>query len=523
MLIYLIKSSACLAILMLFYKLCLEKTSAHHFKRFYLLAIVLVSVAIPFITFTSYVEVENTFTQPYIETDLSIIIHEPTFWEAYSPKLFWGIYLLGVAVFMVRFIKNLFDIFETIKANPKYKNASFINVLVMDLLHPHTFFNYIFINRNKFENHQIPTEVLLHEQTHAKQKHGIDILFIELLQIIFWFNPILYLLKKDIKLNHEFLADQSVINQGYNTKHYQQLLLAYSSHAADTPLANAINYSLIKKRFTVMKTKTSKVNLWIRGLIVFPLLAMLIYSFSDKIVLPQPNQSETPNHLFKSDSLNRTPTCFITIIDDETISLNGKKYSLQNFDNHLKNFLKPLPPEQKEKLTSFIVHGPNDNKTLKTVNIILRKHNLLKINTKQEVNTTQQKATPEQIAQYNKLVKKFNSLPAGSRIITIKDKNRLEEIYNLMTFEQKRNSEIFPNFNTVMPVPVNPNQEKATPEQISEYNKLATKYNNLTVEKRIYKMKDVVHIKYLYSLMNKAQKANAKPFPYFPPPPPKSE
>lgn len=131
----------------------------------------------------------------------------------------------------------------------------------------------------------------MHEQVHAKQKHALDILFIELLQIAFWFNPLLYLIKKDIKLNHEFLADQAVINKGTNTKHYQQLLLAFSSNTSHNQLANAINYSLIKKRFTVMKTKTSKTIIWFRSLIILPLLAILIYSFSIKHYVEYDNYS----------------------------------------------------------------------------------------------------------------------------------------------------------------------------------------------------------------------------------------
>ncbi|MFV9549925.1 M56 family metallopeptidase [Algibacter sp. PT7-4] len=283
MLLYLLKSSACLAIFMVFYKLLLEKTSAHTFKRFYLIGSILISISIPLITLTSYTD--NLVTNKMVSKNLNLIIAEApetSYLLNYLPTVIWCIYLLGVAILLVRFIKNLYKTLQKIKSNPLHRNQKFINVLLQDLVFPHTFFNYIFLNKNKFENHLIPTEVILHEQAHANQKHTIDILFIEILQIVFWFNPLLYFVKKDIKLNHEFLADSKVINSGFNTKNYQQLLLAFSSNAVDNPLANAINYSLIKKRFTVMKTKTSKTIIWFRSLILLPLLAILIYSFSSK-------------------------------------------------------------------------------------------------------------------------------------------------------------------------------------------------------------------------------------------------
>jgi beta-lactamase regulating signal transducer with metallopeptidase domain len=382
MLLILLKSSACLAIFMLFYKFCLEKTSVHTFKRFYLLVAILISISIPFITYTEYVEVQkfNLSTSSEVNIIQNSDIALTTSYQDYIPNFLWSIYALGVMVFSFRFFKNLHQLFQRIKSNPKFKNQNYINVLLHDLIHPHTFFNYIFLNKTKYEHNQIPHEVILHEQTHAKQKHALDILFIEVLQIVFWFNPLLYFIKKDIKLNHEFLADQAVINTGFNTKTYQQLLLAYSSNATDNPLANAINFSLIKKRFTVMKTKTSKTALWLRSLILLPLLVITLYSFSEKIII------------------------------------------------------------EKEIKSSIVI---------------------------------QQKATPEQIAEYNKLAKKYNAQPENQRIIKLKDINRLEYLYNLMSKTQKANAESFPNCPPPPPPP---------PVQIVDTNKASGEFLKIKAE-----------------------------------------
>ncbi len=296
MLLLILKSSACLAFFMLFYKVCLEKQSAHIFKRYYLLGAILVSIMIPFITFTQYIEAtpiaEPVFFQPTEFTEN--IISETTSWQAYIPIVLWIGYAIGLILFGLRFVANLNTILLKIKVNPKFKHLSFINVLLEDVIPPHTFFNYIFLNKKSYEYNLIPEEVLIHEQTHAKQKHALDILIIEVLQIIFWFNPLIYLIKKDIKLNHEFLADQAVIDTGIDPILYKETLLAFSSNATEHQLANAINYSSIKKRFTVMKTQTSKTALGLRTLIILPLLAILIYSFSSKETVERTETSLQP-------------------------------------------------------------------------------------------------------------------------------------------------------------------------------------------------------------------------------------
>ena len=142
----------------------------------------------------------------------------------------------------------------------------------------------------------------MHEEAHAVQKHSLDVLFIEVLQIIFWFNPLIYLTKHSIKLNHEFLADDAVLNHGVSTSDYGKILLDYSqpnfknkSLPMSIGMASSINYSSIKKRFTVMKKNTSKKSVWLRSLFFLPLVAALIYGFSNKEtveVVVQSNQNK---------------------------------------------------------------------------------------------------------------------------------------------------------------------------------------------------------------------------------------
>ena len=357
MLVYIIKSSACLAVFLLIYKLLLEKENMHVFKRFYLLASILVSFGIPFITFTQYIEIPLNINNTVISNPSLTPLNSVEASVNYVPYILWSIYFLGVLIFSLKFIFNLSSILRKIKQNPKLKTQKSTNVLLQELIVPHTFLSYIFLNKSRYENQLIPEEVLIHEEVHAVQKHSLDILFIELFQIILWFNPLIYMLKKTVKLNHEFLADQEVIKQGVTLSKYQQILLAFSSNALEPQLATAINYSFIKKRFTVMKTQTSKKTIWLRSLVLLPILALLIFSFSTKKVIEK--EIKTNNELTK---------------------------------------------------------------------------------------VIQQKASIEELAEYNKLAKKYNAQPKNDRVIKLNDVKRLEYLFNKMSKEQKASAEPFPNF-----------------------------------------------------------------------------
>jgi len=350
MLDYLLKSGGCLLVFYLFYVLFLEKENMHVYKRIYLLSIIVVSFIIPLVTFTNYVEVVEQI-QPMIATDVvtEFPIITATEQQNYLPIILWSIYSLGVLLFGLKFIKNSLEIVNKIKSNPKEKKGETTSVLLNEDIVPHTFFNFIFYNEKKYTTHQIPNEVVLHEETHARQKHSIDVLLLEFLKVVFWFNPIVHLLNKAVKLNHEFLADQAVLNGGANTKIYQQTLLAYSSNASQLPLAHAINYSSIKKRFTVMKTHTSKKKIWIRSFVLLPVVALLLFSFSTAV--------------------------------------------------------------------------------------------------------QQEKATPQQVIEYNTLAKKYNEQPKKGMVVKLKEVNRIEYLYKLMTPFQRNKAVKYPNFPPPPPAP----------------------------------------------------------------------
>lgn len=447
--LYILKSSACLAIFMLFYKLVLETTSAHTFKRFYLLSSLLLAFSIPLITFTEYVEpVAIEFSE--IAYDVPIINERPVQESVnYWPTVLWIIYGLGVLIFLVKFWYNLSSIISRIQNNPKQKSGGLINVLVQNLKIPHTFFSYIFLNKSKFESSDIPKEVLIHEQTHAYQKHSIDVLILELLQILLWFNPLIYLLKKDVKLNHEYLADRAVLQNEISPSAYQTTLLAFSSNAYNQELANAFNYSSIKKRFTVMKKKTPKQKIWLRSLMLLPLISITLYGFSGKKVVEKESIMTIHD---KPSYLKDNPVLEVSFNPDK-FQLNGVATSMSELK---KDFIEATGNEQSD-LDIKAVGGLK--MTIITEIMAQLKGHLLKINLDGQAyiiedNMTsdmQEKATKEQVAEYNAWAKKLNAKLKEAQngrseypIVKQKDVQKYIDIYSIMSDEQRKNSEPMP-------------------------------------------------------------------------------
>ncbi|WP_439127504.1 M56 family metallopeptidase [Polaribacter sp.] len=362
MITYFLKSAACLALLLFFYHLVLEKEKMHTFNRYYLLFGVLVSFLIPFATITitavpeTAVILENEIVAPIIIEDFTPIAIEET--PINYTKYLIGMYLLVSAILLFRFGRNLYKIIKKIKINQQVKQANATFVLVDDEILPHTFWNAIFINKTAYFNDEIEKELFTHELTHVTQKHTIDVLLIEVLQIVFWINPLFIFLKKAIQLNHEFLADSTVINTHKNTFQYQHLLVNKAAWNNEYYLASNLNYSLTKKRLKMMTTQSSKSIIWIKKLAVMPLLAVFVFLFAERVeaqekqeiieIIEEPISEQ--KSLTKSEIYKKYVYRNLTI---QTKDKNGKyvskKYS-ELSDKEKARLIPPPPLKLKKKL-----------------------------------------------------------------------------------------------------------------------------------------------------------------------------
>ncbi|WP_320054569.1 M56 family metallopeptidase [uncultured Acetobacteroides sp.] len=288
---FLLKSTLLMVLLLGVYLLFLGREKMHRFSRYYLLAALLFSLVAPFITF----ETEQTVIPmlPTIAVDrvveatvdpalnvpatVPVVVDQPTGldWQ----MLLWGAYLTVSAVFLVRFVLNLTSIIRRARVGDRKPFAEATLVLMDEPSSPFSFLRYIFVSAKDYQQGAIGPELLTHELTHVRQRHTLDVLLVELLQVVLWFNPLVYLYKRAIRTNHEFLADEHVIEHHQNVKHYQHLLLDTIFRKNTPSLVSNIGFSLTKKRLIMMTKKTSKRKLLALKLAVVPLVALAVFVF----------------------------------------------------------------------------------------------------------------------------------------------------------------------------------------------------------------------------------------------------
>ena len=283
---YLVKLTICLAVVWLFYHLILRKLTFYNSNRWYLLGYTLLSFFIPFVNISSLVDNKpNEFIQ------LVPSVHQyTTEWEAATncPAPLWstgydkwdfvafGVIIIAGILF-VRFAISFLS-FLRIQRNAKLISNDGVKIYqVNEDIIPFSFGNSIFINSNLHTESELP-EIVRHEFVHVRQKHTIDIVWAEMLCIINWYNPFAWLLKRSIRQNLEFIADNKVIGNGIDKKQYQYLLLKVIGNRQFS-IATQFNFSSLKKRIVMMnKSKSAKRQLG-RFLFLVPVLAIILLSF----------------------------------------------------------------------------------------------------------------------------------------------------------------------------------------------------------------------------------------------------
>jgi len=271
--------------------LLLKNIKTFNFNRFYLLFAVIFSFIIPFIQIPTDINVAvNQSIQDYSSSINNINVQGTIEKEQLNnvfnlQNILFAVYTIISTILLIRFVFNLFKITNTIKNSKIVANTVPHIILSTEKTLPYSFLNYIIVNKTEFENGKIDDSLISHEQAHCKQYHSIDIFFLELLKIIFWFNPVIWIIKKEIQLNHEYLADNKVLKTK-NIKDYQNILLNLVFRNNSTYLASNFNYSLTKKRLIMMTKNNSLVKSIVRRIAIVPLVFLLAVTltFSQKTI-----------------------------------------------------------------------------------------------------------------------------------------------------------------------------------------------------------------------------------------------
>ena len=279
---YLLKASAVLIIFYVSYKLFLQRETFFQSNRWFLLSGLILALSIPLVVIPIYIEYTPVQTSAFTYTNTTNIplatIEETPF--NYLQLLIWS-YGFGVLFFFGKLIIEFISL-KKILSTSRLQSSGQVKVLeTSEHVAPFSFFNRIVYNPSQFKANEL-AHVINHERVHTKELHSIDTIIAQLSCIVFWFNPIVWLYKKALQQNLEFIADQKAQHISECDKSYQTVLLKASVKNHQLAFTNNFYTSLIKKRIIMLhKSKSKKVN-QLKFALVLPILALFMMSFNTK-------------------------------------------------------------------------------------------------------------------------------------------------------------------------------------------------------------------------------------------------
>ena len=273
--LFLLKSAAWLTGFALVYLLLLRNERYFRLNRIFLLAGIIASLLFPFYTFHYAVVLPSLPTDSAFVGDLmvgGVVTDQPA-----VPFYYW-IYLAGMLLFLLRLLFQTWKIIRKLRKAGHEQTGAVKLVRTADYASSFSFFSYVFVNPST-SAHEM-REIMNHEQEHIRQRHWLDLLLVELVCIVQWFNPLAWVYAHLVRQNHEYLADERALATTADPVIYQAALLNQLLGAPVFRLTNSFSYSLNKKRFKMMKKKIDSPFRKLKMLVVLPLAAMLFYAFA---------------------------------------------------------------------------------------------------------------------------------------------------------------------------------------------------------------------------------------------------
>ena len=286
--IYILKSSVCLVLFYLFFRLLLSKETFHRFNRMALLGVLFFSLLIPCIEVTTRHQVE--VQQAVLSIEQLLLMAELEVTPANvgavqeTSAISWVqivllVYLAGILFLACRNIYSLICLFRLIHSGKHEKLEKGVTLVVHNQeIAPFSWMKYIVISRKDLEENG--REILIHEMAHIHHRHSVDLLVADICIFFQWFNPGAWLLKQELQNVHEYEADETVINEGVNAKEYQLLLIKKAVGTRLYSMANSFNHSKLKKRITMMLKEKSNPWARLKYLYVLPLAAIAVTAFA---------------------------------------------------------------------------------------------------------------------------------------------------------------------------------------------------------------------------------------------------
>jgi bla regulator protein blaR1 len=287
--IYLVKVSGALALFYFCYAFMLGRDTYFVRNRFYLLGCMIFSLAVPFIRITVKTVKINAIT------GIVPVVTNPQLAELPVKDQFWPIilavalviYALGVLFFLIRLIRAYSQAIGIIVKSERSKFYELILAITQQAVSPFSLFKWLVIPKNT-TNHPDFDNIVQHESIHSRQYHSVDLFMAEIIVVFQWFNPFVWMMKKAVIENHEYIVDKTLLRKGVNAQQYQYSLLSYATvGGGQLAVANHFNANLLKKRIRMMNTQQSPRWHRIKNLLILVsagLVVLTTVSFETKVI-----------------------------------------------------------------------------------------------------------------------------------------------------------------------------------------------------------------------------------------------
>ena len=278
LMIYSLKVGACLAVFYLFFKLLLSRETFHRLNRIVVLAAMVLSFILPFCVITIYRELPAAPEMPAAEQLFEAPAEpqpEPFPWDKAAALVF----LTGAGATLLWTFGSVFGVIRMIRRGRRERlDDGTVLVRIGRSVTPFSWYRYIVLSEKDLAENG--DAIVLHEKAHLRLRHSVDLLLTDLAGCLQWFNPAMWLLRRELRAIHEYEADEAVLDSGVDAKHYQLLLIRKAAGGRWYSVANSFNHSKLKNRITMMLRKRSSRWAVARVLFVLPLAGLALGAFA---------------------------------------------------------------------------------------------------------------------------------------------------------------------------------------------------------------------------------------------------
>ncbi|MCK9627504.1 MAG: M56 family metallopeptidase [Bacteroidales bacterium] len=430
LIIYLIKVGMCIAVLYFVFKYTLSGETLFRLNRIIILSIVLLSIILPVWTITIFKEIAapavlnkevfiaDSSNSPEINQQIN-----DNDWFSVIQIIALCVYLIGTVSLVLRYIYGIMQIYRIMKRSKRETIFGFKLYISNKQIIPFSWFKNIIISEEDYESNK---EIIIdHEKAHIQLKHNYDLLFINTVAIFQWFNPIFWLLRKELITIHEYQADSCVLKNGIDARKYQYLLISKGTQQSfSIPVVNHLCSGNFQKRIKMMLKKRSSPNKAIKALLILPMVVVAVAVFAETEYVISPTDVSSKNAIVasppgvsstsatvkeqqKDKKVNRDQVVPVTILKNGTYSLgqwssytSNKNINEANQDN-IDQVIKDIVSKMKYSKDSIYFLIKYEEGDITTVNIshhntlqeALKNNGIKNISEQRLVNPVQKKNT----------------------------------------------------------------------------------------------------------------------------------